>query len=165
MKELWKIFKHSTALPKKQAAFQLNQIGMDKIIFYLFTLLAIASIPELINQISQNADSSALYMKTFFFLIFFFIFYYLILVVLVLGGLSAIAYMGSFIASGTNRKVRYAILWKMAACILTIPTILFTAISFFYPLSAVFLSVMIAFHLLVFVQTILIYPKRRKRKS
>ncbi len=114
MRELWKIFKHSTALPKRQAAFQLNRIGMDKIIFYLFALLAIASIPELIDQISQNEVSSALYMKTFFFLIFFFIFYYLTLVVIMLTALSGIAYIGSLIATRTKRKVRYSILWKMA---------------------------------------------------
>lgn len=165
MRDLWKIFKHSTALPKRQAAFQLNRIGMDKIIFYLFALLAIASIPELIDQISQNEVSSALYMKTFFFLIFFFIFYYLTLVVIMLTALSGIAYIGSLIATRTKRKVRYSILWKMAACITTIPILLFTAISFFYPLSAAFLGVMLAYHLLIFVQTILIYPKRRKRKS
>src|SRR5699024_6882541 len=123
MKTFGSIFRYSIKLPQRQAAFQLNRIGMDKIIVYLFFLLALASIPGFMEQMNTNIESSALYMQTFFLLIFFFMFYYLILVFSVFALISTLAYIGSWIAHGTNRKLRYSILWKMAACVFTIPLI------------------------------------------
>jgi len=161
MKTLGDIFLHSIKLPKRNAAFALNRIGMDKVIFYIFSLLGIASIPGLIEQIQTNANAQSLQIQNFFFLIFFFIFYYLILTAAVLLGISLIAYLGSWIADVTKRKLRYSILWKMAACITTIPILIFTVMSFFIDVSIIFLSVAITFHIIVFIQTIFLYPKRR----
>src|SRR5699024_3313108 len=161
MKTLGNIFLHSIKLPKRNAAFALNRIGMDKVIFYIFLLLGIASFPGLIEQIQTNANAQSLQIQSFFFLIFFFIFYYLIMTVAVLLGISLIAYLGSWIAALTKRKLRYSILWKMAACITTIPILVFTVMSFFIEVSIIFLSIAITFHIIVFIQTIFLYPKRR----
>lgn len=157
------IFKNSLKLPQRKAAFSLNRIGMDKIIVYLSFMIAILSIPGLIEQINANDKSSVTYVQTFFLLIFFFMFYYLITLLGLFIVLSLIAYIGSWIAKWTNRKLRYSILWKMAACITTIPIIVFTIIAFFHPLSILFLLYALLFHFIVFLRTIFIYPKRRKR--
>src|SRR5699024_11514245 len=77
MQDIWNIFKNSVQLPKRQAAFSLNRIGMDKVIIFLFILIALASVPELITQLKTNQTSSSLYMQSFFYVIFFFIFFYL----------------------------------------------------------------------------------------
>src|SRR5699024_12429530 len=116
MKTIGVIFLHSIKLPKRNAAFALNRIGMYKVIFYIFLLLGIASIPGLIEQIQTNANAQSLQIQNFFFLIFFFIFYYLILTAAVLLGISLIAYLGSCIAALTRRILSYSFLWNMAAC-------------------------------------------------
>src|SRR5699024_8100473 len=145
MKTLGDIFIHSIKLPKRNAAFALNRIGMDKVIFYIFLLLVIASIPGLIEQIHTNANDQSLQIQSFFCLIFFCIFYYLIMPEALLLGISLIAYRRSRIAALTKHKLRYSIRWKMAACITTIHIIIFTVMSFFIDVSIIFLSIAITF--------------------
>src|SRR5699024_12834905 len=72
MKSLWTTFIKSLQLPKKQAVFALNRIGMDIIVIHLFIILFISSIPTYITQLQANERLSV-----FFFSIFFFIFHYL----------------------------------------------------------------------------------------
>src|SRR5699024_59352 len=136
MGKMWNICKNSLQLPKRSAAFSLNRVGMDLIVFYMFILLALSSVPDLVEQMQTNIKQVKI--QTFFFLIFFFIFYYLISVFVVFMLISVIAYFGSWIARLTKRKLRYAILWKVTACIMTIPIIIFTVLSFFYPLGTFF---------------------------
>src|SRR5699024_2802848 len=120
------------------------------------------SIHSRINRTNTNQRECPVTTDTkFLFLIFFFIFYYLIMTAALLLGISLIAYLCSWIAALTKRKLRYSILWKMAACITTIPIIIFTVMSFFIDVSIIFLSISITFHIIVFIQTIFLYPKRR----
>src|SRR5699024_12880283 len=84
-----------------------------------------------------------------------------IMTIVLLSVISLIDYIGSWIAALTKSKLRYSILWKMAACITTIPIIIFTVMSFFIDVSIIFLSISITFHIIVFIQTIFFYPKRR----
>src|SRR5699024_12831123 len=88
-------------------------------------------------------------------------YYYLIMTAELQLGISLIAYLGSWISALTKPKLRYSILWKMAACTTTIPIIIFTVMSFFIDVSIIFLSISITFHIIVFIQTIFLYPKRR----
>src|SRR5699024_8268791 len=120
-----------------------------------------ASIPGLIEQIQTNANAQSLKIQSFFFLILFFIFYSLMLTTALLLGISLIAYLGSWIAALAKRRLRYSSLWKMAACITTIPIIIFTVMSFFIDVSIIFLSISLTFHIIVFIQRIFLYPKRR----
>lgn len=165
MKVFWNIFINSIKLPQKQATFTLNRVGMDVIIIYMFIMLAFASIPDLLVQIQTNA-TSVFYVQLFSLFIFFFIFYYLFLVFIVFASLSVIAYVGGLIARATKRKLRYQVLWKTAACITTIPILLFTVISFFYAIHThtLFLVGMLLFHFIIFIRSILLYPKRRMMK-
>src|SRR5690625_5228990 len=141
MDAFWKVFKHSIKLPQKQAVFTLNRIGMDITVLYLFFLLAIASLPALIDQIVMN--ETTFHIHTIFLLIYFFIFYYLILVLIVFSGLSLIAYLGTLFAQLVHRKLRFSILWKMSAFTTTIPIVLFSIISFVYSVTTVFLIIAI----------------------
>src|SRR5699024_12863353 len=97
-------FIHSIKLPKRNAAFALNRIGMDKVIFYIFLLLVIASIPGLIEQIQTNANAQSLQIQSFFFFIFFFIFYYLIMTSALLLCISLITYFSSCMTFRTKSK-------------------------------------------------------------
>ncbi len=160
MKNLWITFQHSLKLPQKNAVFTLNRIRMDTTVFYLFILLAIASLPELVNQILAD-DTAGFNVNIFFLLIYFFIFYYLMLVFIVFTILSIIAYISLIISRGLKRKLHYSILWKMSAFATTVPFILYTIISFFYSLSYLFLTLATIYIFFMIVKIILIYPKRK----
>src|SRR5699024_4064887 len=105
----------------------------------------------------NNANAQSLQIQSFFFLIFFFIFYYLIMTAALLLGISLIAYLGSWIAALTKRKLRYSILWKMTACITTIPIIIFTVMSFFIDVSIIFLFIFITFFFILYLHIIFLF--------
>lgn len=155
------IFIQSLQLPKQKAVFALNRIGMDITVVYMFILLAIASIPGLIEQIASNNDN--MQVRTFFLLIFFFIFYYLVSVVMVFGALSGIAYIATLLAKFAGRKLRFGLLWKMTAFATTVPFVAFTILSFFLPLTNIFLTIATLFIFFLIIKIILIYPKRKLR--
>lgn len=163
MKVFWNTCIQSLKLPKREAVFALNRIGMDIVVIYMFLLLAIASIPGLVEQILSNSNNADSQLHTFFLLIFFFIFYYLIIVVIVFGLLSIIAYMGTLIAKGIGRKLQFGLMWKMTAFATTIPLLAFTILSFFIPLTTLFILISSGFMLYLLIRIILIYPKRKQR--
>ncbi|MFD2130963.1 DUF1189 family protein [Pseudogracilibacillus auburnensis] len=163
MKVFWNACKQSIKLPQKQAVFALNRVGMDITVIYMFILLALASVPALLEQILL--EQSAVPIQTFFLLIYFFIFYYLILVVIIFSLLSILAYIASLITKMLNRKLRFSILWKMAAFTTTLPLFLFTLFSFFYPLNHLFLIICVLYIFTVIIKIILIYPKRVRHSS
>lgn len=161
MKVFWDTFLQSLQLPKRKAVFALNRIGMDVVVIYLFIILAVASVPGLIDQLISNQLDTNIQIHPFFLLIFFFIFYYLIILLIVFTSISIIAYLGTFIATRTNRKLQFGLMWKMTAFATTIPLVAFTILSFFIPLSTMFLSAASIFILLILLKVILIYPKRK----
>lgn len=158
MKSFGTMFLKSLQLPKKEAVFQLNRIGMDITVIYMFIILFISSIPTYIEQLQTNQELSI-----FFFSIFFFIFHYLPVVVIVFIALSIIAGILSLFAKSVQRKLRFSILWKMAAAATTIPLLIFTLVSFFYPLTSLYLILAILFILIIGIKIIFIYPPIRHR--
>lgn len=159
MKALWTMFLKSLQLPKKEAAFALNRIRMDVVVFYLFILIAVSSIPSYVKQLLEADDVSI-----FIFTIFFFIFHYLIVLIIIFALLSLIAAILFFVTKLAKRKLHYAILWKMSAGSSTIPFLLYTIFAFFYEVESIFLTLSILFILIIGVKIIFIYPKRRDEK-
>lgn len=161
---LWQTFIESLQLPRKQALFQLNRKGMDTVVFYLFILIMIASIPEFFNRIEANSTSD-LQMNVFFLFIYFFIFYYLPLTVFVFAMLAIIAYIGVFIAKLMKRKLRFSLLWKMSAFTITIPFLIFTILALFFPIPNSYLFLTILYTLIMLIKMISIYPKRKEKTT
>ena len=155
-------FIHSIKLPNKKAMFQLNRIGMDITIVYLFILLFIVSVPSLIVRLTTSSGHGA-EMGLLFLLIYFFIFYYLPLNIIVLVVLSALAYIGEVIAKLMQRKLRYSIIWKMTVYTATIPVFLYTFIALLFPVNNVILWFFLIYILIMIVFIISVYPKRKKR--
>src|SRR5699024_8970338 len=136
---------------------------MVVVVVHLFIFLAIASLPGLVDQLSSNQVDTNIVINPFFRLIFFFIFYCLVILLDVFIGICIIAYLGIFLATQTNRKLQFSLMRKMTAFSTTIPLITFTILSFFIPLSTIFLSFASIFILLIIIKIILIYPKRKAR--
>lgn len=159
---LWQTFLESLQLPKKQALFKLNRKGMDTVVFYLFILIIIVSIPEFLNRVEANSTSD-LSMNIFFLLIYFFIFYYLPLTIFVFVMLTLIAYGGVLLATLMKRKLRFSILWKMSAFTVTIPFLIYTILALFFPIQNIYLLLTILYTLMMLIKMISIYPKRKEK--
>lgn len=158
----WQAFLHSIKLPNKKAMFQLNRIGMDITVIYMFILLMIVSIPALIDRLLATSGPGT-ELNLFFLLIYFFIFYYLPMTLIVFLLLSLIAYIATGISRLMKRKLRYAILWKMSAYTTTIPFLLYTIAALIFPISGVILWLFTIYTLLLLIKIISVYPKRRVR--
>jgi hypothetical protein len=156
-------FLYSIKLPNKKAMFQLNRIGMDITVIYMFILLLFVSLPSLIERLTATTGPGT-GLNVFFRIIYFFIFYYLPMTLIVFLLLSLIAYIAVGMAKLMKRKLRFAILWKMSAYTTTIPFILYTIIALLYPVSDSFLWLFLIYTFLFLIKIISVYPKRRVRK-
>ena len=154
-------FIESIKLPKKKSIFKLNRVGMDIVVIYMFFLLAIVSLPTLIDQIVVGSELSVK-IGSFFYLIYFFIFHYLVVVVLVFIVISIISYFATVITRISGRKLHYSILWKMVAFSTTLPFLLYTILAFFYNLNDNFLWLSFIYTFLLLYKIITTYPKRKK---
>jgi len=155
-------FLHSIQLPQKKAMFQLNRIGMDITVVYMFILLAIVSIPSLIDILTKPTGSIA-EMNIFFVLVYFFFVYYLSLTFIVFISLSILAFIGTGISKLLQRKIRFAILWKLCAFTTTLPLLLYTILAFFLPVSQVYLWLLCAYTFFFLIKMITVFPRRKKR--
>lgn len=160
MKSLGLMFKYSVLLPKKSAAFQLNRLGMDTTVFYLFILLALSSLPTYFEQLAVSED-----LNIFFFSIFFFIFHYLVVVLIVFVALSIFAFIGLIITKTTKRRLHFSVLWKTVGSSTTLPLLFYTIIAPFYKLGSLYLAFSIGFIFLILIKVIFIYPQQHKTKS
>ncbi|GAA0335555.1 DUF1189 family protein [Oceanobacillus oncorhynchi subsp. oncorhynchi] len=157
-----KILKESLLLPQKKAMFQINRIGMDQIMIYLFILFMVTSLPELIVRLTSWSGLGG-EMNIIFQLIYFFMFYYLILAILLLGVISFIAYLGRGIVRLANRKLYYGTLWKLTACSLTLPMLVFTLLSFIWSIPDWFLFIFFIYPVVLLIRMIFLYPQKRVR--
>src|SRR5690625_1217710 len=161
---IWQTFLTSFKLTQKKAAFTLNRVSMDIVVVYLFILLFIVSIPAFIEQI-KNAHLMNVHVELFFLVIYFFIFYYLPLTIIVFVFISLVAYIGKWLTKFMQRKLHYSILWKMVAFSLTLPFLLYTIIALFVSLSDKFLWLGFIYAIIILVNIIAIYPKRKKQTT
>lgn len=157
-----KILKESLLLPQKKAMFQINRIGMDQIMIYLFILFMVTSLHELIARLTSWSGLGG-EMNIIFQLIYFFMFYYLILAILLLGVISFIAYLGRGIVRLANRKLYYGTLWKLTACSLTLPMLVFTLLSFIWSIPDWFLFIFFIYPVVLLIRMIFLYPQKRVR--
>src|SRR5690625_7967796 len=145
--------------------FKLNRTGMDITVIYMFILLFFISLPTLIHQIMSTTGPTA-NLNIVFLLIYFFIFSYLPLTMIVFLLLSVVAYIGTWISKFLHRKLRFSLLWKMAAYLTTIPFLIYMFLSFFKTVNDQFLWFIFLFSLVFLVIVITVYLKRRNdRKS
>lgn len=157
------VFLNSIRLPNKKALFRLNRIGMDTAVIYIFILLAIVSLPALVERLTDTSGLGS-DISVLFKLIYFFMFYYLPLNLIIFTALSVLAYLGRGISLLMKRKLRFQILWKMGAFASTIPLLLYAAISFFHTLGSLYLIMASGYTVFLLILMIAIYPKKRPAK-
>ncbi|UOQ44519.1 DUF1189 domain-containing protein [Halobacillus salinarum] len=114
---------HSLQLPKKKAMFHLNRKGMTSTIGYIFILLCLLFLPDLILTIQHlneqlETNERGLYMAQVFF------FYPMYLISMILVGISILAGGALLLKKFLHRKLIYQQLWKMVVYAATIPLII-----------------------------------------
>ncbi len=157
-------FVNSLKLPRKQAMFKLNRIGMDMVVIYLFILLFIVSIPAFIQQLGLTEGLTGR-LPFILKIIYFFMFYYLPLTISVFIFISILSYLGIGISKMLKRKLRYQIIWKLLAFTTTVPFLIYTILAVIYPISDRYLFLAIIYSTVLLVLMILKFPKRRVRKT
>ncbi|TGB02002.1 DUF1189 family protein [Halobacillus salinus] len=114
---------NSFRLPKKEAMFRLNRKGITHTIGYLFLLLAVLFLPDMIGTIIR-LESDLTEVSRGLYLAQVFVFYPLLIIFLIIVGVSIFAGAAMVMKNVMGRKLAYQQLWKMSAYASTIPLIL-----------------------------------------
>lgn len=155
---------HSLRLPKKEAMFHLNRKGITQTIGYLFLLLTILFLPDLIGTII-HLDSHLTEVSRGLYLVQVFVFYPMLIIFLILVGVSVLAGGALLLRKALRRKLSYQQLWKMTAYATTLPLIMSVLLeNMNVPdgISALLFTGLIFFYM---YRMIIIYPKASVRHS
>ncbi len=155
---------NSFRLPKKEAMFRLNRMGITSTIGYLFLLLTVLFLPDLIGTIIR-LDSSLTEVSRGLYLVQVFVFYPLLIIFLIIVGVSIFAGAALLLRKALGRKLTYQQLWKMTAYASTIPlilTVVLKNISVPDSISALLFFTIFSF---LMYRMIIIYPKASRKRS
>lgn len=150
----------SLRLPKKEAMFHLNRKGMTHTILYLFVLLGVLFLPDMIYAVLY-LDSTLTEVSRGQFLVQMFVFYPMFIIFLILIGVSILAGGGLLMRKALGRRLTYQQLWKMTAYATTLPlisSVLLKTIAVPDGISALLFMIIITFLL---YKMITIYPKKK----
>ncbi|MGI8316318.1 DUF1189 family protein [Halobacillus mangrovi] len=114
---------NSLRLPKREAMFRLNRKGMTNTIVYLFILLAVLFLPDMIRTI-RNLDTNLTEVSRGQYLVQVIVFYPMFILFLILIGVSMLAGVALLMRKALGRKLTYQQLWKLTAYAATLPLIL-----------------------------------------
>ncbi|MBB6452485.1 ABC-type multidrug transport system permease subunit [Salirhabdus euzebyi] len=148
--------KNSLLLPKKEALFRLNRVGMLHTMTYLFVLMIVLFIPNLVNNIenlSRNEEKS-MYMLQVIVFYPFVIFFTMICLV------SILTFLSFIISKLVKRKLTYQLLWKMTTFAITIPLLIHSIVSVIgYNNPGIIALLLLILYTLMY-KMIIIYPKK-----
>ncbi|MCA0984978.1 DUF1189 domain-containing protein [Halobacillus yeomjeoni] len=157
-------FWNSVRLPKKEAMFQLNRNGMTHTISYLFILLALLFMPDMIYSVLY-LDSSLTEVSRGQYLVQMFVFYPLFIIFLILIGVSVLAGVCLLMRKAMGRKLTYQQLWKMTAYASTLPLILSVLLKTLAVPDGVSALLFFTVFFYMMYQMIAIYPKTPTKRS
>ena len=123
--ELLISFKNSLLLPRREALFRLNRISMRNTIAYIFTLMFLLYIPEIVSTILERKDLPEGVMPSLYVLQLV-VFYPFVILFLGITLVSILAFFALFLKQILRRKLKYQQLWKMTAFTMTLPLIIYT---------------------------------------
>ncbi|RWZ52240.1 DUF1189 domain-containing protein [Halobacillus fulvus] len=157
-------FFHSVRLPKKESMFHLNRKGMTNTIGYLFVLLTVLFLPDLIGTII-HLDSSLTEVSRGLYLVQVFVFYPLLIIFLIIVGVSVLAGAALLLRRALHRKLTYQQLWKMTAYASTIPLILSVLLKYIAVPDSISALLFLGIFTFVMYRMIKIYPKASAKRS
>ncbi|MCA1012489.1 DUF1189 family protein [Halobacillus halophilus] len=154
---------NSIRLPKKEAMFRLNRKGITSTIVYLFILMTVLFLPDMIGTIIR-LDSNLTEVSRGLYLVQVFVFYPMLIIFLILVGVSALAGAALLMTNQLDRKLTYQQLWKMTAYAATVPLVLSILLKNTPVPNG--LSALIFFSLFIYImfRMIIIYPKKKAKR-
>ncbi|MGP4070804.1 DUF1189 family protein [Halobacillus sp. B29] len=154
---------NSVRLPKKEAMFRLNRKGITSTIMYLFILMTVLFLPDMIGTIIR-LDSNLTEVSRGLYLVQVFVFYPMLIIFLILVGVSALAGAALLMTNQLDRKLTYQQLWKMTAYAATMPLVLSILLKNTPVPNG--LSALIFFSLFIYImfRMIIIYPKKKAKR-
>jgi len=154
---------NSVRLPKKEAMFRLNRKGITSTIMYLFILMTVLFLPDMIGTIIR-LDSNLSEVSRGLYLVQVFVFYPMLIIFLILVGVSALAGAALIMTNQLDRKLTYQQLWKMTAYAATMPLVLSILLKNTPVPNG--LSALIFFALFIYImfRMIIIYPKKKAKR-
>lgn len=149
---------NSLRLPKKEAMFHLNRKGITNTIGYLFILLLLLFLPDMITSIlyletNVTEISRGMYVAQFL------VFYPLLIIFLILVGVSILAGGALLMRKALSRKLTYQQLWKLTAYASTLPLILSVLLKYLTVPDGVSALIFIFIFTYYMYRMITIYPK------
>ncbi|WP_077622983.1 DUF1189 family protein [Sediminibacillus massiliensis] len=163
--ELFISFKNSLLLPKKHALFRLNRISMRNTIVYIFLLMFLLFLPEVVHSILHFEEEGKVLTRTVYIMevIIFYPFSILFMVVTIV---SLLAGLSVGIKKAAGRKLKYQQLWKMTSFAMTVPLIVFTILRLLFGFDGILIYlVFMAMFCFLMYRMITVYPKRAKRSK
>ncbi|ASF37809.1 hypothetical protein CEH05_01210 [Halobacillus halophilus] len=154
---------NSVRLPKKEAMFRLNRKGITSTIMYLFILMTVLFLPDMVGTIIR-LDSNLTEVSRGLYLVQVFVFYPMLIIFLILVGVSALAGAALIMTNQLDRKLTYQQLWKMTAYAATVPLVLSILLKNTPVPNG--LSALIFFSLFIYImfRMIIIYPKKKAKR-
>ncbi|WP_181350415.1 DUF1189 family protein [Thalassobacillus sp. CUG 92003] len=153
-------FINSLRLPKKEAMFHLNRKGIIHTILYVFLLLVVLFLPDLIRMLLNLEASADEGTSRGLLIIQVLVFYPGFVIFMILVSVSIFAGCGLLMRTWLNRKLTYQQLWKLTVYAATTPLIIVTVLNM-TPLNEWMVALLfISTLLFLLLRMIQIYPKR-----
>ncbi|WP_231622436.1 DUF1189 family protein [Halobacillus karajensis] len=149
---------NSLRLPKKEAMFHLNRKGITNTIGYLFVLLLLLFLPDMITSIIY-LETNVTEISRGMYIVQFLVFYPLLIVFLILVGVSVLAGGSLLMRKFLSRKLTYQQLWKLTAYASTLPLILSILLKYITVPDAFSALIFIGIFTYYMYRMITVYPK------
>ncbi|MGV2622735.1 DUF1189 family protein [Halobacillus sp. ACCC02827] len=149
---------NSLRLPKKEAMFRLNRKGITHTIGYLFILLALLFLPDMVATI-VHMETNLTEISRGRYVVQFLVFYPLLIIFIILVGISLLAAASMLLRRVLSRKLIYQQLWKLSAYAVTLPLILSVVLKYMEVpdrYSALLFLIIFGFFM---YKMIIVYPK------
>jgi len=118
----FRILQNCMRMPGKASVFALNRVSMRDTLLYIFILMLLSSVPDIIDLLVNGRFSNQTYESVLYLQVFLFYPLYIIFIgIIAISLLSAAAYV---IKTVMKRKLTYHHLWKLTAFSATVPLLL-----------------------------------------
>ncbi|WP_251551029.1 DUF1189 family protein [Neobacillus muris] len=155
-------FVNSLMLPSKKAVLKINKLKVSTSVFYFALLILLITLPDLIRLIlSYDTQFSDLPRSVFIFQIV--VFYPFQSIFIGILGITVAAAAGLLMNKWMQRRIKYALLWKMSLHASTTPLILYALVRNLYSINLVISIVLMLFVLYILYKMIAVYPKPKKK--
>lgn len=156
--EIFSSFVNSLMLPKKKAVLNINKMKVGSSVAYFAIFIILITLPDIMKiLLNDHSDFSSVPEGVFIFQIL--VFYPLESIFFGLIGISLVAAIGMLMNKLTGRRLKYALLWKMALHASTTPLLLYTVVKNIFAMNSLISAVLFLLVFFLLYRMITVFPK------